>query len=404
MTEHGLCSTDAYHAAEQHVHHRHGEQLLGVLGASQVPGQEGAAATGDARPTGHDGPAALLCAALSLFFLLRHHGGNTPSTRRAVQQSHRGRPELHREAIQVHALGADGTVRVPASGREVIGADDGRAAVDLAPTTDVVGGREVHGVAVFVIGCEPSDTAHFAKGALVQQQRDALSARELAATALSDDPWVVGAGGQPCVCHPLERGDLFQDSSPGLLARSYRCGPPRFALRGRDERYHLPSHHVVPFPQGLNGSHGTGAGRRDGRLHLHRADDQKRIARCDGVTFSQANLDDGARDRALHASLLVVHLEHWRRRPGRRARTRARVRADAARLLLEQGQGVAFGGRREAGAQDLRLLREEGRPRVTGAELGVREDGAQLGQIRRQPGEVKLGERCERSAYRGDEG
>ena len=58
----------------------------------------------------------------------------------------------------------------------------------------------------------------------------------------------------------------------------------------------------------------------------------------------------------------------------------------------------------EPGPQDLRLLPEERRPRITGAETRVREDGTQLGQIRRQPGEVKLGERGERSADRGDKG
>ena len=65
-------------------------------------------------------------------------------------------------------LRADGTVRVPTAGREVIGADDRRATVEPAPTPDVVGGREVHGVAVFVIGGEASDTAHFTERALVQ--------------------------------------------------------------------------------------------------------------------------------------------------------------------------------------------------------------------------------------------
>ena len=65
VAEHGLGRADADDAAEQHVDDRHGGQLLGVLGAAEVAGQERAAAAADARPAGLDGARALLGRALA---------------------------------------------------------------------------------------------------------------------------------------------------------------------------------------------------------------------------------------------------------------------------------------------------------------------------------------------------
>ena len=46
VAEHRLGRADADDAAEQHVDHRHRGELLGVLGAAEMAGQERAAAAG----------------------------------------------------------------------------------------------------------------------------------------------------------------------------------------------------------------------------------------------------------------------------------------------------------------------------------------------------------------------
>ena len=85
------------------------------------------------------------------------------------------------------ALLADGAVCVAAPGSEVVGADDGGAALDPAPSADVVRRREVDDRAAVVIGGETGDAADLVEAALVQQQVDALPAGQLAAAALPHD-------------------------------------------------------------------------------------------------------------------------------------------------------------------------------------------------------------------------
>ena len=96
VAEHGLGGTDADDAAEQDVDDRHRRQLLGVLGAAEVAGQERAAAAADAWLAVLDGARALLGRALALRLLLRHHRRHAAAAGRAVEQPHRG--HLHAAA------------------------------------------------------------------------------------------------------------------------------------------------------------------------------------------------------------------------------------------------------------------------------------------------------------------
>src|SRR5205814_7373251 len=92
-------------------------------------------------------------------------------------------------------------------------------AIDRAPPTDVVGRREGGDAAVVVVRREAGDAPNLAEGAAVEQEVDALSARQLAALTLPDDSGLVRPRGEPLVGQRLELADLAQDGVPCLLGR-----------------------------------------------------------------------------------------------------------------------------------------------------------------------------------------
>ena len=124
-----------------------------------MAGQERPAAVGDPRPASCDGAGAFPGGALALGLLLGHHRRDAATAGRAVEQPHRGAFELQRQPVEIAALGPDRAVGVATAGGEIVGADDGRAARDAAPATDVVGGGEVGDGAVLVVAGEAGDAA-----------------------------------------------------------------------------------------------------------------------------------------------------------------------------------------------------------------------------------------------------
>ena len=92
--------------------------------------------------------------------------------------------------------------------------------------------------------------------------------------------------------------------------------------RRRDHRHHLAGGDgVAGAPGAARRVDHAGARRRHDRLHLHRADDQERVAGGHDVAFAHAHLDHGARHRARATC----------RRPAARPRRGRRRPAGAAR-------------------------------------------------------------------------
>ncbi len=185
--------TDADHAAEQHVHHRHRGELPGIGSAAQVAGQERAAAAGDPRPPGGDvHPSSPQRSTLALACCSGTMAATLPPPEEPSSRRTEGARSSMRQPVEIQALGTDGTVGVAAPRGEVVGAHHRGAALDLAPAAHVVGRGESRDAPVvrrrrrIRRRCPPRGTSR------VQQQVDALPAGQLAAA---------GAGGP----HPDRR-------------------------------------------------------------------------------------------------------------------------------------------------------------------------------------------------------
>ena len=274
--EHRLRRTDADDAAQQQVDDRHRCQLLGVVGAAEMAGQERAAAAHHARLADLDGAGAFLGRCFRAGALLRHHGGDAAAARRAVEQADRGRPDLDRQPVEVARLLADRAVGMAAARGEVVGADDAGTTLDAALAADMAGRRELGDLAGVVEAREAREAADLAEAAAVEQHVDALAAGELVAVALAHHAGLARARGQALVRDRLQRGDLVEHRRPALVPghdRRCLCRPGRL-----DDGEDLPAVHGIAGRDRRHALDDAGARRADGTLHLHRRDDEQRLA------------------------------------------------------------------------------------------------------------------------------
>ena len=287
MSKDGFCRTYAYDAAKQHVDDGNRVQLFSVKFAAQMSGQEGTAPARDPGPARLDRAGTFLGVTGFRLLLLRHHRGNAPAARRAIEQSDRWRLQLKRQLVQITALAADGAVRMSAPRGKVVRADNGRASVDLSPAADVVGGREGRDPAVLVIRGEAGKTAHLTERVFIQQQGDAVPAGQFTARTLSDDAGVIGTGCEAGMCQLLQGFDFVEHRRPGLIDISFSEIARRIARIRRDLGHDLSRHDFVSHPHGLYRSDRARAWRRDRGFHLHGADDKQRIAGVYAAAFNQ---------------------------------------------------------------------------------------------------------------------
>src|SRR5512142_291878 len=102
----------------------------------------------------------------------------------------------------------------------------------------MIGGRDIRDLPGTIIADEPGHAADFANTSLVEHQFDALSASQLAATALAQDARILGAGRKAPVRLVLQRSDVRNCRCPSVVAVNSRLASRRrFALRldGRDD-------------------------------------------------------------------------------------------------------------------------------------------------------------------------
>ena len=218
--------------------------------------------------------------------------------------------------------------------------------LDLAPAADVVGGGERRDVAVFVVGREARDAAHFAECTVVEQEFDTFPAGQLAPATLSDDAGIFGAGREAFVGERLHRSDILQEWRPSVLrlvvTHTHGSG------LGLDDREHLPRLDAVACAQGLYRHYRAVAGCRHLGFHLHRANDDEGIARADVVALLDTELQHGAGHGTGHGLLSRRDVERCGGAANRsNTRTTNGGNAHDRGLLLEQGQGavaVAFDG------------------------------------------------------------
>ena len=384
VAEHRLGRADADHAAQQQVDHRHRGELLGVIGAAEMAGQERAAAAHHARPAGLDGAGAFLDRRVGRGGLLGHHGGDAAAARRAVEQADRGRAELDRQPVEIARLLADRAVGMAAARGEVVGADDAGAALDAALAADMAGRREFGDVAASSKRREARQAADLAEAAGIEQSVDALAAGELAAVALAHHAGIGRAGRQPLVGDRLQGRDLVQHRCPALVRRHGRRGPGG-AGRRLDDGEDLPALDRVADGQRRQGLDHAGAGRGDGGLHLHGADDEQQVARLHRAALAHLDVDDGARMRAFDRPR--ARAAPAADGPAARSRRLARARA-----LRPAGRGTA--ARRPSPSATSMVSDEQGGARIARAELGMGQDGAQLVGVGRHARDVELVERA----------
>src|SRR5258708_33970076 len=82
------------------------------------------------------------------------------------------------------ALSANCAVGMTTARGEIVGAHHNGSSVDLAPATDMVGGREAGDPSILVVVRKACEATDLAKAASVEQQIDTLPAGGRAATGL----------------------------------------------------------------------------------------------------------------------------------------------------------------------------------------------------------------------------
>ena len=287
---------------------------------------------------------------------------------------------------------------------EIIGADDARPAGDPAFAANVVGRREVADVAAVVVGRETGETADLAKTALIEQQRDALAAVELATAALAHDAGFLRGDAQPGVRQALQRGHLGQQWRPAWVGGFAvgRCG--RAGLLSADHDDHLSRCNRVASAEFGQRGHDTRARRADRGLHLHRGDHHQRVTGVDAGTWLDEDLDDRACMRAFGA---LVTFGHSQRCQTRRLGDRCSAAAQRCGLLGQEAQ-CAVGPRRRLGRRgpmawgrhglaERRHFGKQGGAGITASKRCVAEDRAQLIKVGLEAIDVELAQRKQRA-------
>src|ERR1700719_1390649 len=116
------------------------------------------------------------------------------------------------------ALSTDCAVGMTTARGEIVGAHHDCSAVDLAPATDMVGGREARDPSILVVVREACEAADLAKAARVEQQINSLPAGQLAARALADHARIGRPRREAVTCDRLQCLHVSEHWRPGVLA------------------------------------------------------------------------------------------------------------------------------------------------------------------------------------------
>src|ERR1700689_764552 len=141
----------------------------------------------------------------------------------------------------MRALAAIRAVGMTAARGEVVGAHHDRAAVDLAPATDMVGGREAGDPSILIIVREAGEAADFAKDAGVEDQIDSLPAGQLAARALPNHARIGRTLREAMMRDLLQRLHIGEHRRPGVVTVAARRGCGTVALSRSDRGDNLAS-------------------------------------------------------------------------------------------------------------------------------------------------------------------
>src|ERR1700720_2742969 len=128
------------------------------------------------------------------------------------------------------ALSANCAVGMTTARGEIIRAHHHRPAVDLAPATDMVGGREARDLSIFVVVCETCEAPDLAKAAGVEQQIDSLPAGQLAARALANHARIGRIRREAVMGDRLQSLHVGEHWRPSVVAIAMRQGCVTVAL------------------------------------------------------------------------------------------------------------------------------------------------------------------------------
>jgi hypothetical protein len=124
---------------------------------------------------------------------------------------------------------------------------------------------------------------------------------------LADHARILRIGRETLVRDRLQRLHIGQHRRPGVLAVTLRRAGIARVSRGSDGGDNLSGCDRCADLGGTDAGDDAGAGRRDGGLHFHRADDQQRRTGFDGDASFNDHFDDVACHRACDALLSVQY-------------------------------------------------------------------------------------------------
>ena len=154
------------------------------------------------------------------------------------------------------------------------------AALDPAPAADVVGRREVGDVAVLVVawrsrpGCRPRGSCRRRAAASMRSRQVSLPRLRWRTTPGSFEPGASRVWAIAC-----SAATFVEQRRPGVVRRHRRARPAAAPAAGVMTARIWPPSTVSPTASGATAVDHAGAGCGDRGLHLHRADDDQRVAR-----------------------------------------------------------------------------------------------------------------------------
>src|SRR5262249_7249034 len=116
------------------------------------------------------------------------------------------------------AFSSNRAIGVAAPRGKIVRAHHHSAPMDLAPSADVVGGRETRDSPLFVIVGKAGQAPDFPEAAGVEPQIDALTAGQFAALALAYDTGVIGVRSKSAQRNLLQGAHVRQHRPPGINA------------------------------------------------------------------------------------------------------------------------------------------------------------------------------------------
>src|SRR5271170_3147204 len=207
----------------------------------------------------------------------------------------------------MRALAANRAVGMATARGETGGAYHDRPAIDLAPATDMVGGREARDPSILIIVREACEAADFAKAARVEDQIDSLTAGQLAARALAHHSRIGRTRCETVMRDLLQRLHVGEHSRPGIVAIAAWRGCSTVALSRSDRGDDLAGRDDGAELGGPYRGHYAGTGCGDRSFHFHGADDHQRRTGLNRGACLDRELDNGALHRAFDAFLAARH-------------------------------------------------------------------------------------------------